>query len=70
VAFDVVGDDPLLMLTAPIPATRRILAKSGMTLDVIDHYEVNEACPDAAASIDRNRKATAAAVEGVVQTVR
>jgi acetyl-CoA acetyltransferase family protein len=43
VAFDVVGDDPLLMLTAPIPATRRILAKSGMTLDVIDHYEVNEA---------------------------
>lgn len=43
VAFDVVGDDPLLMLTAPIPATRRILDKSGMTLDAIDHYEVNEA---------------------------
>jgi acetyl-CoA acetyltransferase family protein len=43
VAFDVVGDDPLLMLTAPIPATRRILAKSGLTLESIDHYEVNEA---------------------------
>jgi acetyl-CoA C-acetyltransferase/acetyl-CoA acyltransferase len=43
VAFDVVGDDPLLMLTAPIPATRRILAKSGLTLDEIAHYEVNEA---------------------------
>jgi acetyl-CoA acetyltransferase family protein len=43
VAFDVRGDDPLLMLTAPVPATRRVLAKSGMTLDQIDHYEVNEA---------------------------
>lgn len=43
VAFDVVGDDPLLMLTAPIPATRRILDKSGLSLDEIDHYEVNEA---------------------------
>jgi acetyl-CoA C-acetyltransferase/acetyl-CoA acyltransferase len=43
VAYDVCGDDPLLMLTAPVPATRRILAKSGMTLDQIDHYEVNEA---------------------------
>jgi len=43
VAFDVVGDDPLMMLTAPIPATRRILAKSGMAIDAIDHFEVNEA---------------------------
>ncbi len=42
-AFDVVGDDPLLMLTAPIPATRRVLAKAGMTADQIDHFEVNEA---------------------------
>jgi acetyl-CoA acetyltransferase family protein len=43
VAFDVCGDDPLLMLTAPLPATRRVLAKCGMTLDQIDHFEVNEA---------------------------
>lgn len=43
VAFDVVGDDPLLMLTAPIPATRRVLAKAGMTIDQMDHVEVNEA---------------------------
>jgi acetyl-CoA acetyltransferase family protein len=43
VAFDVIGDDPLLMLTAPIPATRRVLKKAGMTLDAIDHFEVNEA---------------------------
>ncbi len=43
VGFDVCGDDPLLMLTAPIPATRRILQKTGLTLDDIDHVEVNEA---------------------------
>jgi acetyl-CoA acyltransferase len=43
VAYDVVGDDPLLMLTAPIPATRRVLAKAGLRLEDIDHIEVNEA---------------------------
>ena len=43
VGFDVIGDDPLLMLTAPIPATRRVLAKSGLALDDIAHFEVNEA---------------------------
>jgi acetyl-CoA C-acetyltransferase/acetyl-CoA acyltransferase len=43
VGFDVIGDDPLLMLTAPIPATRRVLKKTGMDLDGIDHIEVNEA---------------------------
>ena len=41
--FDVIGDDPLMMLTAPIPATRRVLEKSGISKDAIDHYEVNEA---------------------------
>lgn len=39
----VVGDDPLLMLTAPIPATQRALARSGLTIEQIDHFEVNEA---------------------------
>ncbi|QKH38384.1 thiolase family protein [Achromobacter pestifer] len=43
VSFDVRGDDPLLMLTAPIPASQRALKKSGLTLDQIDHYEINEA---------------------------
>ncbi|MBF5002648.1 thiolase family protein [Diaphorobacter caeni] len=43
VAFDVVGDDPLYMLTAPIPATQRVLAKAKMKLDDIHHYEINEA---------------------------
>jgi acetyl-CoA acyltransferase len=42
-AFDVRGDDPLLMLTAPIPATRRVLEKAGLAADDIDHFEVNEA---------------------------
>ena len=41
--FDVIGDDPLMMLTAPIPATRRVLEKSGINQDAIDHFEVNEA---------------------------
>ena len=39
----VVGDDPLLMLTGPIPATRRILERSGLGMDDLDAYEVNEA---------------------------
>jgi acetyl-CoA acetyltransferase family protein len=43
VGFDVIGDDPLLMLTAPIPATRRVLQKSGMELGQMEHIEVNEA---------------------------
>jgi acetyl-CoA acyltransferase len=43
VGFDVIADDPLLMLTAPIPATRRVLRKAGMKIDQIDHLEVNEA---------------------------
>jgi acetyl-CoA acyltransferase len=42
-AFAVVGSDPLLMLTGVIPATQQVLARSGLTLDEIDVYEVNEA---------------------------
>jgi acetyl-CoA C-acetyltransferase len=37
------GDDPTLMLNAPVPATRKVLAKAGLTLDDIDLFEVNEA---------------------------
>jgi len=43
VAYDVIGDDPIMMLTAPIPATRRVLAKAGLKVNDIDHFEVNEA---------------------------
>lgn len=42
-SYAVTGDDPLLMLTAPIPATRKALAKAGLGIDDIDAYEVNEA---------------------------
>jgi acetyl-CoA acetyltransferase family protein len=38
-----VGVDPVLMLTGPIPATRRILERNGLTIDDIDLFEVNEA---------------------------
>ena len=37
------GDDPIWMLTAPIPATRHALAKAGLRLDQIDLVEINEA---------------------------
>jgi acetyl-CoA C-acetyltransferase len=39
----VVGEDPVLMLTGPIPATRSVLKKAGLTIDDIDLFECNEA---------------------------
>ena len=39
----VTGDDPVKMLTAPIPATELALKRSGLSLDEIDFFEVNEA---------------------------
>jgi acetyl-CoA acyltransferase len=41
--FAVVGSDPIEMLTGVIPATRRILSRSGLSIDDIDTFEVNEA---------------------------
>jgi acetyl-CoA acyltransferase len=37
------GDDPVIMLTAPIPATAKVLERSGLSIDDIGVYEVNEA---------------------------
>ncbi|HWJ64812.1 MAG TPA: acetyl-CoA C-acetyltransferase [Acidimicrobiales bacterium] len=37
------GDDPIFMLTAPIPATKYALEKTGLTMDDIDTVEINEA---------------------------
>lgn len=37
------GDCPTLMMNAPVPATRKVLARAGLTLDDIDLFEVNEA---------------------------
>ncbi|MHB8147695.1 MAG: thiolase family protein [Vulcanimicrobiaceae bacterium] len=39
----VIGDDPVLMLTATIPATNRVLERAGLTLDQMDLIEINEA---------------------------
>lgn len=39
----VVGDDPVIMLTGPIPATAKVLAKAGLTISDIGVFEVNEA---------------------------
>lgn len=37
------GDDPTLMLNAPVPAAKKVLAKAGLTRDDIDLWEINEA---------------------------
>jgi acetyl-CoA acyltransferase len=42
-SFSVTGDDPILMLTGIIPATRKALGRAGLNIDDIDAYEVNEA---------------------------
>jgi acetyl-CoA acetyltransferase family protein len=43
VNFSLAGDDPRMMLTAPIPATQKVLARAGLTMDDIDLIEINEA---------------------------
>ena len=43
VAMANIGDDPTLMLNAPVPAAKKVLAKAGLTKDDIDVWEVNEA---------------------------
>lgn len=43
VAREVVGTDPVLMLDGPIPATRKVLQRAGLSLDQIDVIEINEA---------------------------
>ncbi len=43
ISFSVAGDDPIFMLTAPIPATHKVLAKAGLSIDQIDLVEINEA---------------------------
>jgi acetyl-CoA C-acetyltransferase len=43
VAMANMGDSPTLMLNAPVPAARKVLAKAGLTIDDIDLFEINEA---------------------------
>jgi acetyl-CoA acyltransferase len=42
-SFAVTGDDPITMLMGPVPATEKLLKRAGMSIDQIDHYEINEA---------------------------
>jgi acetyl-CoA acyltransferase len=48
-----VGVDPVTMLTGPIPATRKILERNGMTLDDVDLVEINEAFASVIAAWER-----------------
>jgi acetyl-CoA acetyltransferase family protein len=43
ISFALAGDDPIFMLTAPVPATRKALAKANLTIDQMDLVEINEA---------------------------
>ena len=43
VSVGLAGSDPTIMLTGPVPASRKALAKAGLTVDDIDLFEVNEA---------------------------
>ena len=48
------GDDPTLMLNAPVPAAKRVLERAGLTLDDIDLFEINEAFAVVAAKFVRD----------------
>ena len=53
--FDIttVGVDPVIMLTGPIPATKKLLERNGMTMDDIDLVEINEAFASVVAAWQR-----------------
>jgi acetyl-CoA C-acetyltransferase len=42
-AFANIGSEPAIMLTGPVDVTRKVLARSGMSIDDIDLFEINEA---------------------------
>jgi acetyl-CoA acyltransferase len=56
-AFSLAGVDPVTMLTGPIPATRKILERSGLSLDDIDLIEINEAFASVVLAWQRELKA-------------
>ena len=49
-----IGDDPTLMLNAPVPAAKKVLAKAGLTTEDIDLWEINEAFAVVAAKFVRD----------------
>jgi acetyl-CoA acyltransferase len=56
-AFSLAGVDPVTMLTGPIPATEKVLAKAGMSIDDIDLFEVNEAFASVVLAWEKELKA-------------
>ena len=60
--LSVLGDDPITMLTAPIPATRHALARTGMTIDDFDAIEINEAFASVVLAWQRETRADPAKV--------
>ena len=56
------GDDPIFMLTAPIPATRYALERTGLTMDDIDAVEINEAFASVVLAWERELKPDMATV--------
>ncbi|MGZ3375349.1 MAG: acetyl-CoA C-acetyltransferase [Phenylobacterium sp.] len=56
VAMANMGDSPTLMLNAPVPAARKVLAKAGLTVDDIDLWEINEAFSVVAETFIRDLK--------------
>jgi acetyl-CoA acyltransferase len=61
-SFALAGVDPVTMLTGPIPATTKILERSGLTLDDIDLVEINEAFASVVLAWQREHKADFAKV--------
>jgi acetyl-CoA acyltransferase len=51
-----VGVDPIIMLTGPIPATRKLLERNGMTIGDIDLIEINEAFSSVVLAWERELK--------------
>ncbi|HEY1526430.1 MAG TPA: thiolase family protein [Candidatus Angelobacter sp.] len=62
VEFALAAEDPVLMLGAPIPATRKILERSGLKLEEIDCVEINEAFASVVLAWQRETKADLAQV--------
>ncbi len=56
-SFALAGVDPVTMLTGPIPATRKILERAGLTLDDIDLVEINEAFASVVLAWQKEHKA-------------
>jgi acetyl-CoA acetyltransferase len=62
VAFALAAEDPVLMLGAPIPATRKIMERSGLKPEDMDRIEINEAFASVVLAWQRETKADLAQV--------